>query len=109
MQVPTLVLQQDLEKSPLMSIGVSMGFFSQYFGASVEQVIAGSIFNTYLKKRLRELSLDDHQIGFLLASGTAHVRQTAEHYFPDPVDPILEAYSYAITRVYVAMKVRKVV
>ncbi|KAK7954144.1 MFS transporter [Apiospora saccharicola] len=100
MQVPTLVLQQDPEKSPLMSIGVSMGLFSQYFGASVEQVIAGSIFNTYLKKRLRDISLGDCQIGFLLTSGTAHVRQTAEQNFPDLIDPILEAYNYAFARVY---------
>ncbi|KAK8046965.1 MFS transporter [Apiospora saccharicola] len=102
MQVPTLVLQQDPEKSPLMSIGVSMGLFSQYFGASVEQVIAGSIFNTYLKKRLRDISLGDCQIGFLLTSGTAHVRQTAEQNFPDLIDPILEAYNYAFARVYVS-------
>ncbi|KAM7219425.1 Major facilitator superfamily domain containing protein [Rhypophila decipiens] len=100
MQVPTLVLQQDLEHSPLMSIGVSMGLFSQYFGASVEQVIAGSIFNTYLKSRLHELSLDDAQIGFLLRAGTINVRRTAEEFLPDMVDELLEAYNFAITRVY---------
>lgn len=86
-----------------MSIGVSMGLFSQYFGTSVEQVIAGSVFNTYLKSRLRELLLSEAQIGLLLSAGTINVRRTAEENFPDMVDPVLEAYNFGVTRVYVSL------
>lgn len=102
MQVSTLILQQDLQDSPLMSIGVSLGLFAQYLGASVNQVIAGSVFNTYLRRSLRDIPLDDQQIGILLRGGTVDVRRTAGQYFPELVDPILESYNYAITRVYVS-------
>jgi hypothetical protein len=89
MQVPTLIVQQDLEGSPLLPVGVSLGLFSQYLGATVSQVVAGSILNTYLRRALGDAGLSEPQIGLLLQGGTAHVRETTE------------AYNFAITRVYV--------
>lgn len=102
MQVSTLILQQDLEGSPLLSVGVSLGLFAQYLGATISQVIAGSIFNTYLRSALADAGLSQTQIGLLLQTGTARVRQTTEAYFPELFAPVLAAYSYAITRVYVS-------
>ena len=101
MQVSTLILQQELQGSPLLPIGVSLGLFAQYLGATISQVIAGSIFNTYLRSALRDAGLSELQIGLLLQSGTAHVRQTTETYFLDLFAQVLEAYNFAITRVYV--------
>lgn len=103
MQVPTLILQQELEGSPLLPIGVSLGLFSQYLGATVSQVVAGSIFNTSLRRGLDEAGLTEKQVGLLLQSGTAHVRQTVEATFPDLLVPILGAYNFAISRVYVSV------
>lgn len=103
MQVTTLILQQDLEGSPLLPVGVSLGLFSQYLGATVSQVIAGSIFNTSLRGALGDAGLSQAQIGLLLQAGTGHVRETTEHYFPDLFVPVLDAYNHAITRVYVSL------
>jgi hypothetical protein len=101
MQVPTLIIQQDLEGSPLLPVGVSLGLFSQYLGATVSQVVAGSILNTYLRRALGDAGLSEPQIGLLLQGGTAHVRETTEAYMPDLFAPVLDAYNFAITRVYV--------
>jgi hypothetical protein len=102
MQVPTLVLQQDLEGHPMLPVGVSMGLFSQYLGATVNQVIAGSVFNSYLKSSLKDKGLAPRQIALLLAGGTVNVRVTTNRAFPELLEPVLEAYNFAITRVYVS-------
>ena len=101
MQVTTLILQQDLEGSPLLPVGVSLGLFAQYLGATVSQVIAGSIFNTSLRGALGDTGLSQAQIRLLLQAGTGHVRETTQQYFPDLFVLVLDAYNYAITRVYV--------
>lgn len=101
LQVSTLILQQDLEGSPLLPVGVSLGLFSQYLGATVSQVIAGSIFNTHLRSALSDAGVSPVQVGALLQGGTAHVRQTIDKFFPELFEPVLEAYNLAITKVYV--------
>jgi hypothetical protein len=104
MQVPTLILQQELEGSVLLPVGVSLGLFSQYLGATISQVVAGSIFNTYLRSALRDAGINELQIGLLLQGGTAHVRQTVEMSFPDLLVPVLTAYNFAINKVYVRLR-----
>ncbi|KAK3901283.1 major facilitator superfamily-domain-containing protein [Staphylotrichum tortipilum] len=109
MQVSTLILQQELEGSPLLPVGVSLGLFSQYLGATVSQVVAGSIFNTSLRRAFSEAGLGEEQVGLLLQSGTAHVRQAVETAFPDLLVPVLDAYNFAISRVYFVPVVTSVV
>lgn len=101
MQVPTLIMQQTLDGHPMLPIGVSMLLFSQYLGATVNQVIAGSVFNAYLRSSLEDRGVNDRQIAQLLAGGTIHVEETAKEYFPELLKPVLESYNHAITRVYV--------
>jgi hypothetical protein len=77
--VSTLILQQELEGSPLLPVGVSLGLFAQYgqyLGATDSQLIAGSIFNTYLRSALGDASLSETQVGVRLQADTAQVRQT---------------------------------
>lgn len=100
MQVPTLIMQQTLDGHPMLPIGVSMLLFSQYLGATVNQVIAGSVFNAYLRSSLEDRGVDGRQIAQLLAGGTIHVEETAKEYFPELLKPVLESYNHAITRVY---------
>jgi hypothetical protein len=103
MQLSTLILQQDLDGSPLLPIGVSIGLFAQYLGATVSQVIAGSIFNSYLESALKDTGLGPRVIGALLQGGLANVRRTTEQHFPELIGPVLTAYNHAITRVYVSL------
>ncbi|KAI9925938.1 hypothetical protein MW887_005744 [Aspergillus wentii] len=101
MQMPSLAVQLALKDWPkLVPIGVSLLLFAQYLGATVFQVIGGTIFNLYLKRRLTDIGLSTEQVSLLLTSGTSQVRQTAAKYFPDLLEPVLEALNYAVTRTF---------
>jgi hypothetical protein len=103
MQVSTLILQQDLKCSLLLPIRVSLGLFVQYPDATVNQVIAYSIFNTYLQSRLKTLGLSRLQIVLLLqwVMAMGNVRHTTKGNLSAMFVPALEAYSFATTWVYV--------
>ena len=101
MQTPTLILQQALNGHPMLAVGVSLGLFSQYLGSTVSQVIAGAVFNSYLRSSLQDRGLTETQIAQLLAGGTLNVQDTATKAFPELLGAVLEAYNHAITRVFV--------
>ncbi|KAE8154017.1 major facilitator superfamily domain-containing protein [Aspergillus avenaceus] len=103
MQMPSLAVQLALKDWPkLVPIGVSLLLFAQYLGATVLQVIGGTIFNTYLRRGLTDAGLTAQQVSSLLEAGTSRIHQTAEEQFPDRLDSVLGALNHAITRTFFA-------
>jgi len=103
MQMSSLAVQLELKDHPdLLPVGIALVSFLQYLGASVVQVIAGAVFNNDLRNQLvGSAGLNSTQVSLLLESGTGSVRNIAEENFPQLLGPVLEAYNYAITRVFV--------
>lgn len=103
MQMSSLCVQLELKDSPeLVPIGIALVMFVQYLGATVIQVIAGTVFNSKLSSELSSVGLTPHQRGLLLEAGIKGVREVAETSFPQLLGPVLEAYNTAITRVFVS-------
>ena len=102
MQMASLSVQLELKDSPeLVPIGIALVMFLQYLGATVLQVIAGAVFNSELSSQLGGVGLTSSQMTALLGAGIRGMREVAAKHFPELLDPILEAYSTAITRVFV--------
>lgn len=103
MQMSSLRVQLELKDSPeLVPVGVALVMFVQQLGATVIQVIAGTVFNSQLSSRLGGLGLAPGETRSLLGAGITGIRKVAEADFPRLLDPILEAYNAAITRVFVS-------
>ncbi|KAL2106344.1 hypothetical protein VUR80DRAFT_6873 [Thermomyces stellatus] len=101
MQMSSLRVQLDLKDSPvLVPVGMALVMFVQQLGATVIQVVAGTVFNSQLSSRLGGFGLSPSQIRLLLGAGTTGIRKVAEKDFAELMDPILEAYNAAITRVF---------
>lgn len=102
MQMSSLSVQLELKDTPeLVPIGIGLVMFVQYLGATVLQIIAGSVFNSELISQLSGIGLNTQQISMLLGVGIKGVRGMAGEYFPQLLDQILEGYNAAITRVFV--------
>ncbi|KAL8348860.1 hypothetical protein RB601_002214 [Gaeumannomyces tritici] len=103
MQMSSLAVQLELKDSPeLLPVGIALVIFVQYLGASILQVVAGTVFTSELSSQLMhaELGLSPLQRSLLLSAGLAHMREVTAANFPQLLDHILEAYNAAITRVF---------
>jgi hypothetical protein len=103
-QMPSLIVQQAVRDKPeLMPVAVSLNLFFQYLGATVTQVLGGIVFRSILASELaNHAGLQAQQVALLSAAGTANVRGTAEQWFPDLLNLVLEAYNTAITSTFVS-------
>ena len=103
MQMSSLRVQLELKDSPsLVPVGIALVMFIQYLGATVIQIIAGTVFNTVLTAELQNLNLTASQKSALLDAGIKGIRIVAERRFPERLGEVLEAYNTAITRVFVS-------
>lgn len=76
----------------------------KYLGVTVMQVIAGTVFNSQLKRQLTvHAGLNASQINLLLGGGTKNARETINENFPTLFVPTLEAYNSAVTRAFVSL------
>ncbi|KAJ2902901.1 putative HC-toxin efflux carrier TOXA [Zalerion maritima] len=102
MQMSSLAVQLELKDHPeLVPMGIAFVMFVQYLGATVLQVIAGTVFtNSLVHQLLGPAGLNSGQATLLLEAGTNSVRETTEMYFPELLQPVLEAYNTAITHVF---------
>lgn len=104
MQMSSLAVQLELKDSPeLVPVGIALVIFVQYLGASILQVVAGTVFNSELNSQLMraELGLSPTQKVLLLEAGLTRMREVTAAHFPQLLEPILESYNAAITRVFV--------
>ncbi|KAL4945401.1 major facilitator superfamily domain-containing protein [Aspergillus oleicola] len=103
-QMTFLTVQNALQsRSEVIPAGISTVLFAQYFGSSVVQAIAGSIFHNELLHELRSgLGLNETDVGVLLSAGNLDVREAAGRVVPNPdgVDQVIGAYNGAITAVF---------
>jgi len=105
MQMSSLRVQLELKDSPsLVPVGIALVMFIQYLGATVIQIIAGTVFNTVLTTELQNLNLTASQKSALLDAGIKGIRIVAERRFPELLREVLEAYNTAITRVFVSFQ-----
>lgn len=103
MQMSSLAVQLELKDTPkLVPIGIALVMFAQYLGATVVQLIAGTVFNRELGSQLGRVDLTPEQRSSLLGAGIRGIREVAERFPPQLLLPILEAYNAAITRVFVS-------
>ncbi|KAK3376326.1 MFS transporter [Lasiosphaeria ovina] len=101
MQMSSLCVQLELKDSPeLVPVGIALVMFVQYLGATVVQVIAGTVFNSELSSQLGRIALTPSQRSALLGVGIKGIREVTEKRFPLLLDSVLEAYNTAITRVF---------
>ena len=108
MQMSSLAVQLELKDSPeLIPIGIALVMFVQYLGATVIQVIAGTVFNVEIRSQLERIDLTPDQTSLLLGAGVKGIREVAETYFPQLLEPLLKAYNAAITKVFVSSPVPK--
>ncbi len=105
LQLSSLAVQLELKNEPdVVPVGIALVMFLQYLGATVAQVIAGTIFNEELKNQLvNHAGLTTTQVGLLVAVGITNIRKTAEQAFPSLLDIVLEAFNAAITKVFVSL------
>lgn len=106
MQMPSLAVQLELADTPeLVPIGIALNMLSQFLGATITQVVAGTIFNNEIQHQLVDtIGLSEEQVGLFLAGGIKEAHSTAERYFPDLLEPIIEAYNTAITSAFVSTR-----
>lgn len=103
MQMSSLSVQLELkDKKDLVPIGIALVMFTQYLGATVIQLIAGTVFNRELSSQLGRIDLTPEQKSLLLGAGIRGIREVAEKFPPRLLDPVLKAYNAAITRVFVS-------
>ncbi|KAL2131114.1 hypothetical protein VTI74DRAFT_5548 [Chaetomium olivicolor] len=105
MQMASLAVQLEMRRSgeeELVPVGIAMVMFVQYLGATVVQVVAGTVLNTGLMGRLGPggVGLTEGQVGLLLNAGIRDVRGVVQREFPGLVEVIVQAYNEAITRVF---------
>ncbi|KAL8383189.1 hypothetical protein RB595_006784 [Gaeumannomyces hyphopodioides] len=103
MQMSSLAVQLELKDSPeLLPVGIALVIFVQYLGASILQVVAGTVFNSELSSQLMrpELGMSPFQKNLQLSAGLSRMREVTAANFPQLLDHILESYNAAITRVF---------
>ncbi|KAK3687919.1 putative MFS transporter [Podospora appendiculata] len=102
MQMASLSVQLELKNDPtIIPVGIALVTFVQYLGATVAQVIAGTIFNNDLKQQLMsQAGLSVSQVDLLLDSGIRNIRGVTDQHFPELLSPVLEAYNSAITKAF---------
>jgi hypothetical protein len=110
MQMPSLAVQLELSDTPeLVPIGIALNMLSQFLGATVTQVVAGTIFNNEIRHQLVDtIGLSEEQVGLFLAGGIKEAHSTAERYFPDLLEPIIDGYNTAITSAFVSTRLHKI-
>ncbi|RAH46052.1 MFS general substrate transporter [Aspergillus brunneoviolaceus CBS 621.78] len=101
-QIPLLMVQLALKDRPRdVPVAIATVLFTQYFGSAVVQSIGGTIFQTELRKQLRDrASLEYTQVEMLLEAGTRGMREVAAQAFPDRLAEVVVAYDKAITPVF---------
>ncbi|KAL2869452.1 MDR family MFS transporter [Aspergillus lucknowensis] len=101
-QMALLTVQNELRNRPaIVPIGISTVLFAQYFGSSVVQTIASSIFRNKLIDGFRGgVGLDETGVAVLLEAGNLKVRETAMELFPEKWEAAIGAYNDAITTVF---------
>ena len=106
MQMSSLAVQLELIDSPeLVPVGIALVTFTQYLGSSVLQVVAGTIFNNVLLQQLTShAGLTAAQRDLLIIGQIRQVREITGQNFPTLLDPILESYNSAITRIFVGIQ-----
>jgi hypothetical protein len=99
-----LTVQNELKTRPaVIPVGIATVLFGQYFGTSVIQTIAGTIFHNSLIDGLEsKANLNETGIATLLEAGTLNVRETAGELWPEKAGDVLGAYNAAITTVFVS-------
>lgn len=103
MQMSSLRVQLELKDTPtLVPVGIALVMFIQYLGATIIQVIAGTVFSSVLASELQKVELTSMQHTALLGAGIKGIRTETERHFPELLGPILEAYNTAITTVFVS-------
>ncbi|RAK76157.1 MFS general substrate transporter [Aspergillus fijiensis CBS 313.89] len=101
-QFPLLMVQLALKDRPRdVPVAIATVLLTQYFGSAVVQSIGGTIFQTELRKQLRDrASLEYTQVEMLLEAGTRGMREVAAQAFPDRLAEVVVAYDKAITTVF---------
>ncbi|KAL3444374.1 major facilitator superfamily domain-containing protein [Aspergillus insuetus] len=101
-QMGLLTVQNELKTRPaVIPVGIATVLFGQYFGTSVIQTIAGTIFHNSLVDGLEsKAGLNETSVATLLEAGTLNVRETAGELWPERVGDVLSAYNGAITTVF---------
>ena len=107
LQQSSLAVQLDLKDSPgVVPVGIALVMFLQYLGATIAQVIAGTIFNEELRHQLEtSAGLTQPQVALLVRGGITNVRKIVEKAFPQSMNAVLEAFNAAITKVFVSLAV----
>lgn len=102
MQMASLVVQLEMKDTPkLVPIGIALVMFTQYLGATVIQLVAGTVFNRELNTQLASVDgLTPQMLASLLGSGIRGARVFADSLPSQVRDSVLEAYNTAITRVF---------
>lgn len=110
MQMPSLAVQLELAETPeLVPIGIALNMLSQFLGATVTQVVAGTIFNNEIRHQLVDtVGLSEEQVGLFLVGGIKDAHDTAERYFPELLSPIIEAYNIAITSAFASTRIHEI-
>jgi hypothetical protein len=103
-QMGLLTVQNELKTRPaVIPVGIATVLFGQYFGTSVIQTIAGTIFHNSLVDKLEsKAGLNETGVTILLEAGTLNVRERARDLWPERVGDVLGAYNEAITTVFVS-------
>jgi hypothetical protein len=95
----------ELKDSPqLIPVGIALVMFIQYLGATILQVIAGTVFNSVLASEVRKIGLTSEQNMILLGAGIKGIRTATAEHLPELLEPVLEAYNGSITRVFVSIR-----
>jgi hypothetical protein len=104
LQQSSLAVQLDLKDSPdVVPVGIALVMFLQYLGATIAQVIAGTIFNAELRHQLEQSAgLTRPQVALLVSGGITNVRKIVDKAFPQLMNAVLEAFNAAITKVFVS-------
>ncbi|KAK3324448.1 putative MFS transporter [Cercophora scortea] len=102
MQMASLSVQLELKNDPtVIPVGISLVTFVQSLGATIAQVIAGTIFNSDLKQQLMShAGLSVLQADLLLDGGIRNIRNVVDQHFPEVLNPVLESYNSAITKAF---------
>ncbi|KAL2846886.1 major facilitator superfamily domain-containing protein [Aspergillus pseudoustus] len=101
-QMGLLTVQNELKDRPaIIPVGIATVLFAQYFGTSVIQTIAGTVFHNKLVDGLEgKAGLNGTGVAVLLEAGTLKVRETVEDLWPERVGDVVGAYNEAITTVF---------
>jgi len=100
--IPMTLIPVILRDKPAnIPLAISLNLFANFFGNSVFQTIAASIFKNKLVENLENLAgLDSAQINQLLNAGNRGVRDAVNQGFPDKLHMVLNAYNGTISKIF---------